>query len=172
MEGLIRQSMLIFFYPKGRMNLLADRQKNHLIMRLFIGKVSTSQKDLWSLRWSKSLRPSFALSSTFPLQLWVFSLGLSPLALVFQKELGVRILKKVVYLGGLLGQGGKENRIEENKLQKCIYSDVLYLWLSASLWEILILQVFQQRKSFRCYGMWPGGYQCTRGQQLWAVLRE
>ena len=36
-----------------------------------------------------------------------------------QKELGVRILKKVVYLGVLLGQGGKENRIgEKNKLLK------------------------------------------------------
>lgn len=40
------------------------------------------------------------------------------MALVFQKELGVRILKKVVYLGVLLGQGGKENRTEENKLLK------------------------------------------------------
>ena len=36
-----------------------------------------------------------------------------------QKELGVTILKKVVYLGVLLGQGGKENRMgEESKLLK------------------------------------------------------
>lgn len=43
----------------------------------------------------------------------------SPWALVSQKELGVTILKKVVYLGVLLGQGGKENRMgEESKLLK------------------------------------------------------
>ena len=64
-------------------------------------------------------------------------------------------------------------RIEEHKLQKNVYTLMSYISGYQHLFEkFLYLQVFQQRKFFRCYGMWPGGYQCTRGKQLWAVLRE